>query len=97
MQGVLLVLTTDKIWVAEFGITRSFGSTDDCNDNAAVELLWAALKRDLNWIYRRKTWISRDLLRSVIFDYIEGFYNPECTQKRLGSRSPADFESAAVT
>ena len=64
--------------------------------NAAVESLWATLKRDLNWIYGKKTWVSRDLLRSAIFDYIEGFYNPERIQKRLGYRSPADFESTAV-
>ena len=45
---------------------------------------------------RPKTWATRDLLRSVLFDYIEGFYNPQRTQKRLGYRSPAEFESAAV-
>lgn len=81
---------------AELGITRSFGSTGDCYDNAAVESLWATLKRDLNWIYGRRTWTSRSLLRSAIFDYIEGFYNPERIQKRLGYRSPADFESESV-
>ena len=81
---------------AELGVTRSFGSTGDCYDNAAVESLWATLKRDFNWIYGKQTWRSRDLLRSAIFDYIEGFYNPERIQKRLGYRSPADFESAAV-
>ena len=81
---------------AELGVTRSFGSTGDCYDNAAVESLWATLKRDLNWIYGKQTWRSRDLLRSAIFDYIEGFYNPQRIQKRLGYRSPADFESAAV-
>jgi transposase InsO family protein len=81
---------------AELGVTRSFGSTGDCYDNAAVESLWATLKRDLNWIYGKKTWQSRDLLRSAIFDYIEGFYNPQRIQKRLGYRSPADFESTAV-
>jgi transposase InsO family protein len=60
------------------------------------ESLWATLKRDLNWIYGRRTWTSRDLLRSAVFDYIEGFYNPERIQKRLGYRSPADFQSASV-
>ena len=64
--------------------------------NAAVESLWATLKRDLNWIYGKQTWRSRSLLRSAIFDYVEGFYNPERIQKRLGYRSPADFESASV-
>ena len=56
----------------------------------------ATLKRDLNWIYGKQTWRSRSLLRSAIFDYVEGFYKPERTQKRLGYRSPADFESAFV-
>jgi transposase InsO family protein len=81
---------------AELGVTRSFGSPGDCYDKAAVESLWATLKRDLNWISGKKTWPTRNLLRSAIFDYIEGFYNPERIQKRLGYRSPADFESAAV-
>jgi putative transposase len=81
---------------AELGITRSFGSTGECYDNAAVESLWATLKRELNWIYGRRTWTSRDLLRSAIFDYIEGFYNHERIQKRLGYRSPGGFESAFV-
>jgi len=62
---------------AELGVTRSFGSTGDCSDNAAVESLRATLKRDLNWIYGKKTWRSKDMLRSATFDYIEGFYNPK--------------------
>lgn len=81
---------------SELGITRSFGSTGDCYDNSAVEAVWATLKRELQWIYGRKTWPTRDLLRSVLFDYIEGFYNSQRTQMRLGYRSPAEFESAAV-
>lgn len=80
----------------ELGITRSFGSTGDCYDNSAVEAVWATLKRELAWIHGRKTWPTRDLLRSVLFDYIEGFYNPQRTQKRLGYRSPAEYEAAAV-
>jgi transposase InsO family protein len=81
---------------AELGVTRSFGSTGDCYDNAAVESVWATLKRDLAWIHDRKTWPTRDLLRSAIFDYVEGFYNPQRTQKRLGYLSPADFEKTQV-
>jgi transposase InsO family protein len=65
-------------------------------DNGVVESLWATVKRNLNWIYDRRTWTSRHLLRSAIFDYIEGFYNPERIQKLLGYRSPADFESKSV-
>ena len=37
---------------------------------------------------------SRSSLHRCCF--IEGFYNPERIQKRLGYRSPLDFESNAV-
>jgi putative transposase len=81
---------------AELGIARSFGSTGDCYDNSAVEAVWSTLKRELAWIHGRRTWPTRALLRSALFDYIEGFYNPERTQRRLGYRSPADFEAMSV-
>jgi len=81
---------------AELGIARSFGSTGDCFDNSAVEAVWSTLKRELAWIHGRRTWPTRDLLRSAIFDYVEGFYNPQRTQKRLGYRSPAEFQAASV-
>lgn len=57
---------------AELGIARSFGSTGDCYDNSAVEAVWSTLKRELAWIHGRRTWPTRDLLRSAIFDYVEG-------------------------
>jgi hypothetical protein len=31
-----------------------------------------------------------------VFDYIEGFYNPDPIQERLRYRSPIDFEAHAV-
>ena len=64
--------------------------------NSAVEAVWSTLKRELAWIHGRRTWPTRNLLRSAIFDYVEGFYNPERMQKRLGYRSPAEFETASV-
>lgn len=44
----------------------------------------------------RQTWPSRDLLRTAIFDYIEGFYNTIRIKQRLGYRSPAEFEQEAI-
>ena len=78
--------------VAEFELDQSFGSTGDCYDNAAVESFFATLKRELAWIHATKTWPTRAALRSALFDYIEGFYNPERIQQRLGQRSPINFE-----
>lgn len=82
--------------LADLGIGASFGSTGDCYDNAAVEAVWATLKRELAWIHDRQHWPTRDLLRSAIFDYVEGFYNPSRIQQRLGYRSPAEFENTTV-
>lgn len=82
--------------LTDLGLVASFGSTGDCYDNAAVEAVWATLKRELSWIHGRQTWPTRALLRSAIFDYIEGFYNPQRTQKRLGYRSPAEYEQESV-
>jgi putative transposase len=78
--------------VIELEVDQSFGSTGDCYDNAAVESFFATLKRELAWIHATKTWPTRTALRSALFDYIEGFYNPERIQQRLGHQSPINYE-----
>jgi transposase InsO family protein len=78
--------------VADLELDQSFGSTGDCYDNAAVESFWATLKRELAWIHDTTTWQSRAELRSALFDYIEGFYNPSRIQRRLEHQSPVDYE-----
>jgi putative transposase len=78
--------------VRQLELDQSFGSTGDCYDNAAVEAFWATLKRELGWIHNTTTWPNRAKLRSALFDYIEGFYNPNRIQRRLGHQSPADYE-----
>jgi putative transposase len=78
--------------VRELELDQSFGSTGDCYDNAAVEAFWATLKRELGWIHNTTTWPNRPELRSAVFDYIEGFYNPNRIQRRLGHQSPAGYE-----
>jgi transposase InsO family protein len=50
------------------------------------------LKRELAWIHATKHWSTREQLRTALFDYIEGFYNPQRIQQRLGHRSPVDYE-----
>ena len=78
--------------VTELELDQSFGSTGDCYDNAPVEAFWATLKRERAWIHGTTTWARRDDLRSALFDYIEGFYNPNRIQRRLAHQSPADYE-----
>ncbi len=82
--------------LAELQLDQSFSAVGSCYDNAAVESFFATLKRELAWIHQRTTWTTRAALRSALFDYIEGFYNPERIQQRLDNRSPIDFEHHAV-
>ena len=83
--------------VAALELDQSFGSTGDCYDNAVVEAFWATLKRELAWIHTTTTWVNRTELRSALFDYIEGFYNPTRIQRRLGHQSPANYEQHSAT
>jgi transposase InsO family protein len=78
--------------VVELEVDQSFGSTGDCYDNAAVESFFATLKRELAWIHATKHWPTRTALPSALFDYPEGFYNPERIQHRLGHQSPINYE-----
>jgi transposase InsO family protein len=67
------------------GISRSMGSVGDCYDNAVAETFFATLKKEL--VYRR-SWATRQELRSEVFEYIEGFYNPRRRHSTLGMLSP---------
>jgi transposase InsO family protein len=48
--------------------------------NAAVESLFATVKRELEWIYQLRTWRTRSDLTDALLDYIEDFYNPQRIQ-----------------
>lgn len=79
-----------------FELDQSFSAVGSCYDNAAVESFFATLKRELAWIHHNPKWPTRAELRTALFDYIEAFYNTQRIQRRLGHRSPLDFENHAV-
>lgn len=78
----------------DLGLFPSYGSTGDCFDNAAMETFWASLKLEIAWIHGSIHFATRAELRSVLFEYIEVFYNRERAQSGLGHLSPSDYESA---
>jgi putative transposase len=78
----------------ELGLFPSYGSTGDCFDNAAMETFWATLKREIAWIHGTIHFTTRAQLRSILFEYIEVFYNRERAQSGLGHVSPSDYEAA---
>lgn len=71
------------------GITQSMSRKANCYDNAAMESFWATLKAEC---FGTTIPATRHQARTMVFDYIETFYNPVRLHSALGFLSPADFE-----
>jgi putative transposase len=73
------------------GVLISLGSVGDCYDNALAESFFGTLEAEL---LNRHTFHNPKEARPIIFDYIEGWYNPHRRHSSLGYHSPASFERA---
>ncbi len=72
------------------GIQCSMSRTGNCYDNAPVESFFGTLKTEL--IYQQ-AFATREQARSVIFEYIEVFYNRQRRHSALGYLSPVSYEA----
>ncbi len=77
----------------EVGIVPSMGRTGTALDNAMAESFIATLKTEL--VHRRR-FATREVARSAIFEYLEGFYNRRRLHSALSYQSPADYEEATM-
>jgi putative transposase len=77
----------------EVGIVPSMGRTGTALDNAMAESFLATLKTEL--VHRRR-FPDREVARSAIFDYLEGFYNRRRLHSALGYKSPVSYEEATM-
>src|SRR5215211_3027277 len=75
------------------GIAQSMGSRGDCWDNAVAESFFATLKKEL---IHRRAWPTKAELRTVVFDYIEVFFNRQRRHGTLGMVSPVEFENGTL-
>jgi transposase InsO family protein len=73
------------------GITASMSRTANCYDNATMESFWATLKAEC---FGTTVPATRAQARSMVFDYIETFYNPVRLHSALGFKSPVAFEQS---
>ena len=80
----------------DWGLVGSYGSVGDCFDNAAMETFWAALKNDVRHIWGPIGQRTRSEMRTILFDYIETFYNRTRHQASLGHRTPVEVYATAV-
>lgn len=73
------------------GITASMSRRANCYDNATMESFWATLKAEC---FGTTIPATRAQARSMLFDYIETFYNPVRLHSSLGFQSPVAFEQS---
>ena len=71
------------------GARQSMSRKGDCWDNAVAESFFASLKKE---IIGTRTLPTRNHARSLIFNYIEIFYNRKRRHTTLGGISPFNFE-----
>jgi putative transposase len=72
-----------------FNITCSMSRKGNCWDNAVLESFFASIKNECIYLQQIET---RAQAHSLIFDYIERFYNQLRLHSSLGYLSPAEFE-----
>lgn len=70
-------------------IRPSMNYQGSCYDNAVVESFFKTLKAELIKIVRFST---REEARSMVFEYIEVFYNRKRLHSSLGYKSPVEYE-----
>jgi len=68
---------------------QSMSRRGNCYDNATMESFWATLKTECFGLYIPAT---RAEARTMVFDYVEGFYNGHRKHSSLGMLSPMQFE-----
>ena len=69
------------------------GRTGTALDNAMAESFVATLKSEL--VHRRR-FPDREVARSAIFEYLEGFYNRRRLHSALSYQSPMSYEEATM-
>jgi putative transposase len=73
----------------EAGVRPSMGSVGDCYDNAMCESFFATLECEL---IERETFASESGARLSVFEFIEGWHNPDRLHSGLGYQSPQRYE-----
>ena len=71
------------------GVRPSMGSVGDAYDNAMAESFFATLECEL---LDRRRFRTPAEAEPIVFEWIEGWYNPRRRHSSLGYRSPNEFE-----
>jgi putative transposase len=77
--------------LAQHHITVSMSRTGNCYDNAVMESFFRTLKAECVDLH---VFQSHDLARSIIFEFLEVYYNRQRLHSTLAYCTPAAFEAA---
>jgi putative transposase len=78
--------------LSHYGIELSMSRPGNCWDNALCESFFGSLKVECTDRYRFAT---KQQAKSVIFEYLEIFYNRQRLHSALGYTPPHNFENSA--
>ena len=76
--------------ITRHGMLGSMGRVGACGDNAAMESFFSLLQ---NNVLDRRSWATRDELRTAIVHWIERTYHRRRRQDRLGRLTPIEYET----
>ena len=93
-RGVQYASTDFREALVAAGMTCSMSRSGDCWDNAMVESFFSTLKTEL---VGADVFPSREIARSVVFEWIESFYNRRRRHSALGYMAPEEYELKVAT
>jgi putative transposase len=80
-----------KKLIKTFKLKQSMSRADDPYDNAWAESFWSRLKAELNM--PKGGYESLERLKTVLFEYIDGYYNTRRLHSSLNYLNPVAFET----
>ncbi len=87
-RGVQYASDAYRKLLKNYKIKPSMSRKGNCYDNAYVESWFSSLKKE--WIYRR-TYSTERELKSLVFEYIEIWYNKKRSHSSLDYQSPEEY------
>lgn len=88
-RGVQYASKQFREYLKLYGIKQSMSRKGNCWDNACAESFFSTIKREEINRYKLS---SRAEAHSILFEYIELFYNLNRRHSHIGNISPADYE-----
>lgn len=89
-RGVQYASQNYQATLRDQGITVSMSRKGNCWDNAVMERFWGSLKSERT---DGKIYLTREVAKADVIDYVEMFYNSKRLHSTLGYVSPMQFEN----